>query len=159
MSLAQFDEIDERQAQAIDLLVDGKSYADVARAVGVDDSTLRRWRRQPNFMAAMGQSMLTNGLANQSERIRIATTALNSMIDPTTGVVATDADPLDWLKYISSEVGQANAKVSDLTQKLKTFEVLRYLLLQETCDDCRRKVAARLVDLAKETRDTPELSE
>lgn len=154
MEISVFKELDERQLKAVELLVEGKPYAAVARECEVSDHMLRQWRRSPNFMAALGEAMLTTGIANQTERIRLAKMALNSMIDEATGTVATDADPLDWMKYISNEVGQANAKVGELSQKLKTFEVLKYLLMQETCDDCRRKVAARLVDVAKNTQET-----
>ena len=46
-------ELSERQLRALSLMVSGQSDVRVAEHLGVDRKTLYRWRRQPNFAAAL----------------------------------------------------------------------------------------------------------
>lgn len=65
--------LDERQARAVVLLTQGRTGIETAREVGVDPTTLRRWRRQPEFVAAVSEA--------QGEAIEAAQVRLGGLLD------------------------------------------------------------------------------
>lgn len=65
--------LDERQARAVVLLTQGRTGIETAREVGVDPTTLRRWRRSPSFVAAVSEA--------QGEAIEAAQVRLGGLLD------------------------------------------------------------------------------
>ena len=45
--------MDVRKQHALELIMQGTSFSDTARACQIDERTLRRWRAAPEFEAAL----------------------------------------------------------------------------------------------------------
>lgn len=116
-----YSRLDERQMRAVALLTSGRRVVDVAREIGVDQTTVRRWRREDaDFMLAMQtaagevveaaqarlggllddaltaiESVLRDETAPPAARLRAAEVVLARTFDaaPKTTDVAADADP------------------------------------------------------------------
>lgn len=82
-------------------LAEGKSKRDTAREVGIDESTLYRWLRDPEFSAEVDRLTLMIGVASRAERLRIAKRVITQKTKDET--IITEKDLLDWLKFAQSE--------------------------------------------------------
>lgn len=134
------------QIKAIELLAGGMSTNEVGEEIERDGSTIRRWRQDPKFANQLELAILNQGASLRAERIRLAKKMLRKI-----GTENTKADPVDILRYIQSETdGAKGASSPEMQRKLKSYEVLLYLVKHEICNDCRRKIGARIIEIAAE---------
>jgi len=67
------------QLIAIGLLLAGRPYADVAREVGIDTSTLYRWRQEPAFEAELRSQFELMHAATRYGLFSLATDAISAL--------------------------------------------------------------------------------
>lgn len=84
------------------LLAEGKTQQVVADEVGVTDRTIRAWLAEVEFSAEVDRLSLMTGIASRAERLRFAKRVLRQLTDEH-GLVSTEKDALDWLKFAQSE--------------------------------------------------------
>ncbi len=61
--------MNEKQQQAILMMVEGKMYREIAKVLGVTSKTISQWRADPEFRATLNQH-LENIQAAHSEKFR-----------------------------------------------------------------------------------------
>jgi transposase-like protein len=76
------DDLNEKQRAAIELLVSGKSYTAVAKAINIDRSTLFRWRQDALFQQALEERHM--------ELWSEATQRLRGLVHPSLDVLEAD---------------------------------------------------------------------
>lgn len=94
-------EWDDRKREAAILLAQGYLIKETAKAVGVNEKTIDRWKRDTEFSQEVDRLSLMLDVAARAERVRIAIRAVRSKTKGS--VVRTRKDLLDWLKYVQSE--------------------------------------------------------
>lgn len=142
-------DLTEEQRAAIEMLGEGIPATQTAKALGIAASTVQTWKRKPGFRMELDRRTLQLGMSRKAERIRFAQQAIEQARDKDTGMINTQKDPLEWLKYIAHETGQwfSNSEVAQQERKLKIYETLMYLLRYEACDVCKTLVARRMMEL------------
>lgn len=108
---------DEQKSQAAVSLAHGFSKADVAQEVGVERSTVYYWLNIPEFAAEVDRLSTMIDVASRAERLRQTMRVLRSLTNED-GVLRTDKDALDWLKYAQSETDGAKLDFSKLAELL-----------------------------------------
>lgn len=83
-------------------LGEGKTQKVVADEVGVTDRTIRLWLAEVEFSAEVDRLSLMTGISSRAERLRLAKRVIRQLTDEH-GNVATEKDPLEWLKFAQSE--------------------------------------------------------
>ena len=83
-------------------LAQGYSQQSVADAIGVCRKTICNWLCVPDFPAEVDRLSLEMNIASRSERLRIAMRVVRQKTRAD-GVIKTDWDVLDWLKFAQSE--------------------------------------------------------
>lgn len=156
-------ELTPQQRLAIQLLCDGNGMTAVASEVGVDVSTVTRWKKDPYFQTEYKRESQRVGLADQAERLRIANMVVRSRVSEDEGKVYSKKDTLAWLEYIAKETGQWNAsqELTEIKRKMRLYRILLNLLKHETCEECKMHVWNRLGDpnIADEYADSEEDSD
>jgi len=108
---------DETRCKAAALLALAHTYSYVADQVGVHRNTIGIWMDDPDFAAEVDRLTMMTGVANRSERIRLAMRVIRSKMDER-GVPQTTKDVLDWLKFAQSETDGAKIDLSKLAELL-----------------------------------------
>lgn len=117
----------ERSAAAV-MLAEGYTHKQVAAEVKKSDRTIRLWLAEVEFSAEVDRLTLMVGIASKAERLRLAKRVIRQADHG--GLIITDRDLLDWLKYAQSEtdgikldlaslaaaVGQDDSSVADSGQ-------------------------------------------
>jgi transcriptional regulator with XRE-family HTH domain len=83
-------------------LAEGYTQAEVAARNGVSDRTIRRWLTDAEFSEEVDNLSLMVGIAHRGARLRLVQRVVRARISKD-GVIATEKDVLDWLKYAQSE--------------------------------------------------------
>jgi len=97
------------------MLAKGYRKTEVAEAIGVDRSTIYNWLDDPEFAEEVDRLSLMTDVASRSERIRIAMRVVRQAINDE-GLIATEKDVLDWLKFVQSETQGAKVDFSKLAE-------------------------------------------
>jgi hypothetical protein len=82
-------------------LAEGYTQAEAAKAANVAQRTVERWVADPEFSAEVDRLTHMVGIAMRAERLRIAMRAVRQKTKD--GLVLTEKDLLDWLKYAQGE--------------------------------------------------------
>jgi hypothetical protein len=90
----------ERAAYLLSL---GCTETETADDVGVCQSTISKWKQNPDFALELDRLVMLTGFATKAERIRLAKKVIRQAITAE-GFVKTRKDVLDWLKYLKSEL-------------------------------------------------------
>ena len=93
---------DKTRSAAAKLLAVGYDKQYVADQVEVARSTIYNWLDDPEFASEVDRLSTMVDVAGRAERLRDAMRVLRSKRDEQ-GVLKTDKDALDWLKYLQSE--------------------------------------------------------
>lgn len=110
------------------MLAEGYTHKQVAAEVKKSDRTIRLWLAEVEFSAEVDRLTLMVGIASKAERLRLAKRVIRQADHG--GLIITDRDLLDWLKYAQSEtdgikldlaslaaaVGQDDSSVADSGQ-------------------------------------------
>lgn len=91
----------EKTCEAAKLLAQGFTNQEVAERVGISERTLYRWQTDVEFSTEIDRLTLMIGVSARAERLRIAQRVARQSMQ--SGMVATDKDLLDWLKFAQSE--------------------------------------------------------
>jgi predicted GIY-YIG superfamily endonuclease/predicted transcriptional regulator len=91
---------DQRSRAAV-LLASGATRNEVATECGVNRQTIFNWLHHPDFSAEIDRLSLMIGIASRAERLRLAMRVLKSKMKD--GVLQSDKDALEWLKFAQSE--------------------------------------------------------
>lgn len=108
---------DKTRSKAASLLAVGHNKQYVADQVGVTRMTIYNWLDDPEFAAEVDRLSTMMDIAGRAERLRDAMRVLRSMRDAN-GVLLTEKDALDWLKYAQSETDGAKLDFGKLTELL-----------------------------------------
>lgn len=108
---------DQTRSKAAGLLALGYPKTYVATEVGVSRNTIYAWLDDPEFAGEVDRLSLMVGVANRSERVRMAMRVIRSRLDES-GVPHSDKDALDWLKFAQSETDGAKIDMSKLAELL-----------------------------------------
>ena len=92
----------ENQKKAALALAEGHTQQTVAETTGVCRKTICNWLCVPEFAAEVDRLSLEINIATRSERLRIAMRVVRQKTRAD-GVIETDRDVLDWLKFGQSE--------------------------------------------------------
>lgn len=107
----------EKRSAAALLLAEGHTQEQVASALSISDRTIRRWLADTAFKTEVDRLSVMIGIASCAARMRIVHKAVREKMKD--GVVESDKDILDWLKYAQSETsGIRLALTSDLLEQL-----------------------------------------
>ena len=90
------------RARAALALAEGQSQQAVADTIGVCRKTICNWLCVPEFAAEVDRLSSMVSIASRSERLRIAMRVVRQKTRAD-GVIETDRDVLDWLKFAQSE--------------------------------------------------------
>lgn len=112
---------DETRSKAAGLLALGYPKSYVANEVGISRNTVYAWLDDPEFAGEVDRLSLMVGVANRSERVRMAMRVIRSRLDED-GVPRSDKDSLDWLKFAQSETDGAKLDFSKLAELLTGHE-------------------------------------
>jgi transposase-like protein len=110
----------EEQCKAAEMLAEGHTIKETAKAVGVDSRTIDRWKTNDMFSQEVDRLSLMLGIAQKAERLRIAKRVVRQRTRGTT--IRTKRDLLDWLKYAQSETDGIKLDLTgDLARELAAF--------------------------------------
>lgn len=104
----------EKATTAALALAEGKTRAEVATEAGVNESTIYRWLRDPEFGAEVDRLSLMVGIAGRAERLRIAQRVVRQLV--LDDAIKTDKDLLDWLKFAQSETDGVKLDLAALAE-------------------------------------------
>lgn len=93
----------EKRSTAALLLAEGRTQTSVAEMLRVSRRTIANWLLIPQFSAEVDRLSLMVAAASRAARLRIANKAIRQFVDEETGVIDTNKDLLDWLKYAQGE--------------------------------------------------------
>lgn len=96
-------------------LAEGYTQAEAAQAAKVAERTVQRWVADPEFSAEVDRLTHMVGIAMRAERLRIAMRAVRQKTKG--GIMVTEKDLLDWLKYAQ---GETDGVKLDLAALLET---------------------------------------
>lgn len=108
---------DKTRNEAAKLLAVGYNKQYVADEVGVSRGTIYNWLDDPEFSAEVDRLSTMVDAASRAERLRHTMRVLRSLMDED-GVLRTDKDALDWLKYAQSETDGTKLDLSKLSELL-----------------------------------------
>lgn len=108
---------DKTRTKAAQLLAVGHNKQYVADEVGVSRATIYNWLDDPEFGAEVDRLSTMVDAASRAERLRDTMRVLRSLRDEN-GVLRTDKDALDWLKYAQSETDGTKLDMSKLMELL-----------------------------------------
>lgn len=91
----------EKKGEAAMLLAQGYTQQQVAEMQGVTDRAIRLWLAEVEFSQEVDRLSLMIGVAARAERLRIAQRIVRDKMSH--GILASDKDLLDWLKFAQSE--------------------------------------------------------
>ncbi len=90
----------EKSRTAI-LLAEGNTQKYVAEAIGKNVRTVERWLTDIEFSAEVDRLSVMTGIASKAERLRIAKRVIRQKTMD--GIIKTDKDILEWLKFAQGE--------------------------------------------------------
>lgn len=96
-------EWDNRRQQAAYMLADGYTKRETAEAVGVDDRTLYRWQRHPEFEAEKHKLAFLTGATVKAERVIMIKQLIRSKLNDD-GILNSRKDILDWIRLLRDEI-------------------------------------------------------
>ena len=91
-----------KRAKAALALAEGQTQEAVAAATGVCRKTICNWLCVPEFAAEVDRLSTMVSIASRAERLRVAMRVVRQKTRAD-GVIETDRDVLDWLKFAQSE--------------------------------------------------------
>lgn len=109
--------------QAALMLAQGYTIVETAAAVGCNEKTIDRLKRDRRFMEEVDRLSVMVGLASRAERLRIAQRLARQRIrtgEDGSAVVESKADLLDVLRYIQSETHGIKLDLTALIASLAT---------------------------------------
>jgi transposase-like protein len=93
-------------------LAEGKTQQEVANEIGVTDRTIRNWLAETEFAVEVDRLSLMVGIASRAERLRLAQRVVRQKSEG--GLIVTDKDLLDWVKFAQSETDGAKLDLTAL---------------------------------------------
>jgi hypothetical protein len=91
----------EQRSRAAVLLASGATRDEAAAEVEVNRATIFNWLHHPDFAAEIDRLSLMIGIASRAERLRLAMRVIKSKMKD--GILQSDKDSLEWLKFAQSE--------------------------------------------------------
>jgi hypothetical protein len=105
----------DKSAAAL-MLAEGHTYKQVGKEIGKTEKTIYRWMTDMEFSVEVDRLTLMVGIASRAERLRLAKRVIRQQDHG--GVVITDKDLLDWLKYAQSETDGVKLQLTSLATAL-----------------------------------------
>lgn len=106
-----------QRSEAAVVLATGGTRNEAAEAAHCDRSTIFEWLKHPDFCAEIDRLSLMVSISSRAERLRHAMRVVKSRLD-SEGVLKSDKDSLDWLKFAQSETDGAKIDLSKLAEML-----------------------------------------
>lgn len=91
----------EQRSRAAVLLASGATRDETAAEVKVNRATIFNWLHHPDFTEEIDRLSLMIGIASRAERLRLAMRVIKSKMKD--GILQSDKDSLEWLKFAQSE--------------------------------------------------------
>lgn len=116
------------------MLAAGYRKPEVAKEIEVDRSTIYEWLAHPDFYCEVDRLTFMVDVAQRAERIRKSMRLLRSReVD---GVLQSDKDSLDWMKFVQSETDGAKVDLTKLSE-----------LFYQTDDGPRSNLPGKIADI------------
>lgn len=106
-----------QRSEAAVVLATGGTREEAAEAAHCDRSTIFVWLKHPDFCAEIDRLSLMVSISSRAERLRHAMRVIKSRLNDE-GVLQSDKDSLDWLKFAQSETDGAKIDLSKLAELL-----------------------------------------
>lgn len=106
-----------QRSEAACVLAAGGTRNEAAAAAHCDRSTVFEWLKHPDFCAEVDRLSLMVSISSRAERLRHAMRVVKARLDDK-GVLQSDRDSLDWLKFAQSETDGAKIDLSKLHELL-----------------------------------------
>ena len=106
------------KSKAALLLAEGHTYKQVGKEIGKTEKTIQRWMADIEFSAEVDRLTLMVGIASRAERLRLAKRVIRQQDHG--GLLITDKDLLDWLKFAQSETDGIKLNLAALGSALGT---------------------------------------
>jgi len=116
--VTRFEWDDKRTAAAI-ALAEGYTQQEVAEKVEVAPKTIWNWLQVTEFAAEVDRLSLMMGIASRAERLRLAMRVVRQKTG-NSGVIETEKDILDWVKFAQSETDGIKLDLSKLAAIAET---------------------------------------
>ncbi len=104
------------KAAAAMMLAEGYTFKAVAKEIGKTERTLFRWNNDIEFSAEVDRLTLMVGISSRAERLRLAKRVIRQQDHG--GILVTDKDLLDWLKFAQSETDGIKLNLAALNAAL-----------------------------------------
>lgn len=109
------------KSQAALLLADGYSQTEVGSRINKDRRTIERWLDDNEFASEVDRLSLMTGIASRAERLRIVRQVVRQKMSDD-GIIKTDKDILEWLKFAQGETDGQKLDITALTAALGLAE-------------------------------------
>lgn len=106
-----------QRSEAAVVLATGGTREEAAIAADCDRSTIFVWLKHPDFCAEVDRLSLMVSISSRAERLRHAMRVIKSRLNDE-GVLQSEKDSLDWLKFAQSETDGAKIDLSKLAELL-----------------------------------------
>lgn len=101
-----------------------KSQCDIAKEIGIDETTISRWKRSPEFLEKIDEFTLSHELATKAGLLRECYEGVDLKVDKIENDKTTH---LDYLKQIAEIQGHKKQKVEHSGSVEHTGSVVVYL--------------------------------
>jgi|GEM_PF-5716308 len=96
-------------------LAEGHTIKEVAKQIKKNERTVYRLKADMEFTQEVDRLSLMIGVASRAERLRIAQRVARQLVDKK-GIVLTEKDLLDWLKFAQSETDGIKLDLTSLVE-------------------------------------------
>lgn len=105
----------DKSAAAV-MLAEGYTYKQVGAEIKKSEKTIQRWMADLEFSVEVDRLTLMVGIASRAERLRLAKRVIRQQDHG--GMIITDKDLLDWLKFAQSETDGIKLNLAALDSAL-----------------------------------------
>jgi predicted XRE-type DNA-binding protein len=111
-----------RKQLAALVLANAYNQDQAAKVAGVTQASISHWMSNTEFITEVDRLTLMVGISLRSERVRLAMQVLRQKTTEEGGIILTDKDPLDWLKFAQSETDGARIDLISILNSLESAE-------------------------------------
>ena len=106
-----------KKEKAAVILAQGYTEQETAQQVGITDRTIRRWKKELDFITEVDRLSLMIGISSRAERLRIAMRVIRQKVKE--DKIETKQDIIYWLKFAQSETDGAKLDLAAIFEAME----------------------------------------